>query len=183
MATWAGLAGAAAALLVSLWLSLWALPAAEDQVRVQELAASKGREQAERTLTSSLTNAVVTGDYGEVQNMLSYYESLGYVQAAAVLNSRGKVVAMVGAPGSLQMGAEPGTAAVGQFDSVSLGQGDNRGQLLRPAAAPVQPAAITIHLARFLAAAAALGSALALGVLARPLWQARRKPAVKAKRR
>lgn len=174
--TWVGLGGAVLALLLAAWLALVSLPDAERQAQAQQQAVKQGRELAERTLSRSLSNAVLTGDYGEVQAMLSFYASLGYFESAAVLNARGKVVAMVGAPGSLQMGAEPGPAATGLFDSVNLGSGDTRSQLLRPAAPAVEPAANTIHLARLLAGLASLAAAAALVVLGRPVLKRRPPP-------
>ena len=47
---------------------------------------------ADKTLVRGVGTAMSTGDYGDVQTVLSSYSSLGYFEGAAVVNVRQRVV-------------------------------------------------------------------------------------------
>ncbi|OYU99371.1 MAG: hypothetical protein CFE45_13215 [Burkholderiales bacterium PBB5] len=95
----------ALATLLGAWLTLWAVPAVRDQALADQAQAQQLQHRADSTLAQGLAHAMATGDYGEVQTVLGSYEALGYFKQALVLNPRQQVVAAVGAPAEVRIGA------------------------------------------------------------------------------
>lgn len=151
-----GLAFGGAAL--ALWLAVAALP---------ELAgeSANGRSMADRTMTHHVSVAMATGDYGEVQHVLSTFESLGYFQAAAVTNTRQKLVSLAGNLPGLRIGEEvpARSLAAGLPLELALGS-ETYGRLVVVPTASASAFGDSLLKAR-LAAVAAFAAALLTGAL------------------
>ncbi|MEK8050907.1 hypothetical protein AACH10_11725 [Ideonella sp. DXS22W] len=137
----AGLGVAAAALAA--WLALGALPAMDEQSRRVSRHAAELRSLADETLAHGLTTALASGDYGEVQNQLSAFESLGYFRGALITNARQRVVAIAGqVDDTLRIGIELPDGTVPRAQTRDLSQGAERyGRLVVVKPAPQAPAA------------------------------------------
>lgn len=143
---------------LAMWLAVVALPQLDG-------ASESGRTIADRTLVHHVSVAMATGDYGEVQQVLSTFESLGHFQAAAVTNARQKLVSLSGNLPGLRIGEEPPAQALAGSVSLDLTLGsENYGRLvvLPTAASAAQGEAL--WMAR-LAAFAAFVAAMLAGTL------------------
>jgi hypothetical protein len=94
--------------LLSGWLAVFALPKQHQLGQSANLVHQSEQVQlkamAEKTMSQQLSVAVATGDYGEVQNLLSSFSALGYFSGAIIVNSKQVVVAKAGDVGSLRIG-------------------------------------------------------------------------------
>jgi len=151
-----GLALGGAAL--ALWLAVAALPQLAGE-------SANGRSMADRTLVHHVSLAMATGDYGEVQHVLSTFESLGYFQAAAVTNARQKLVSLAGNLPGLRIGEEVPARprAAGQPLELTMGS-ENYGRLLIVPIASASEFGDSLLKAR-LAAVATFAAALLTGAL------------------
>lgn len=96
---------AAAALVLSGLLLLFLLPRWQEAHTAQAERLEQLVTRGDRTAAQGLALAMASGDYGDVQSELQAFASLGYFSDAVVTNTRGRVVAMVGAPNGQAMGA------------------------------------------------------------------------------
>ncbi len=87
---------AAGAALLAAWLLLAPVPAAQEAMANQQAELDRLNKAADGALVHGLAVALATGDYGEVQTELSQFYALGYFASAAVVNERGRVVAVDG---------------------------------------------------------------------------------------
>jgi hypothetical protein len=151
-----GLAFGGAAL--ALWLAVAALPELEGE-------SANGRSIADRTLTHHVSVAMATGDYGEVQHVLSTFESLGYFQAAAVTNARQKLVSLAGNLPGLRIGEEVPARSLAAGLPLELAMGsETYGQLVVVPVGSASAFGDSLLKAR-LAAAATFAAALLAGTL------------------
>ena len=151
-----GLAFGGAAM--ALWLAVAALP---------DLAgdSAQGRSIADRTLAHHVSVAMATGDYGEVQHVLSTFESLGYFQAAAVTNTRQKLVSLAGNLPGLRIGEEVPARSLATGLPLELAMGsETYGRLVVVPTASASAFGDTLFQAR-LAALATFAAALLTGAL------------------
>ncbi len=132
----------ACAALLALWLAAAALPDLKRSTSVREAQVAKLQALADKTLVRGIGTAMATGDYGDVQTVLSSYSSLGYFDGAAVVNVRQRVVALSGRTDQLRIGDPVPEETQRNAQAIELTLGTERlGQLLIvPAPATVQPA-------------------------------------------
>jgi hypothetical protein len=95
---------ATGAALLSAWLMVSPLPTARDALGVQQAQLDRLTKAADGALMHGLAVAMATGDYGEVQTELSQFHALDYFGAAAVVNERGRVVALDGPMAGVRIG-------------------------------------------------------------------------------
>jgi len=128
--------------LMALWLAAAAVPELQRSTATREAEVAKLRALADKTLVRGVGTAMSTGDYGDVQTVLSSYSSLGYFDGAAVVNLRQRVVALSGRTDQLRIGDPVPEDAQRNAQSIELALGAERlGQLLiLPAPATLQPA-------------------------------------------
>lgn len=151
-----GLALGGAAL--ALWMAVAALPGLAGQ-------SANGRTMADKTLTHHVSVAMATGDYGEVQHVLSTFESLGYFQAAAVTNTRHKLVSLAGNLPGLRIGEEVPAKSVAAGMPLDLAMGsETYGRLVIVPTASAAAFGDALFEAR-LAAVATFAAALLTGAL------------------
>lgn len=161
------------------WLALSSLPGVRADAQATTAQATRLRAMTDETLSLALTSALATGDYGEVQNELSNFESLGYFRGALITNARQRVVAIAGqVDDTLRIGIELPDGTVPKAQVRDLTQGAERfGRLvvLRPA---IEEAAVpNVALARWLALAGAGSAALAALLLVGALRPRSAEPA------
>ena len=154
--------------LLALWMGLVALPDAQgDVARLGSLV--------ERTMVSNLSNAMATGDYGEVQQHLSWFQDLGYFQGAAITNARQKFVALAGAPAELRIGDAPSSSFPTAGRSLDLATGSEKhGKLLLLSAGPGGSGEGRMASIRSMAAAAFAAAAIATALMLLRQRRARR---------
>jgi hypothetical protein len=161
-ATWAVLFLSLLAAGVTAWLVFSAVPKVSQAAAAQQEQIERVRKATDATLVGGLSQALATGDYGEVQAVLSAYFSLGYFDSAVVTNANGKAVALAGPVPRQRIGDPINGAYAGSARALGLAagpEGNGRVLLSEPKAAasdsvPVRP----------LAWAAALGFAMSLGL-------------------
>lgn len=137
-ATWISLLLVAASALLALWLSLTVLPGIRDDAAALREQSARLHAMADATMVSKLSAVLATGDYGDVQTLLSSFESLGYFQGAAVTNTRQRVIAAAGSVAELRIGDELPPAVAGSASAVDLSQGSQRwGQLVTVGRLPI----------------------------------------------
>jgi hypothetical protein len=130
-ASWLSLLLVAASALLALWLSLAVVPGIHDDAAALREQAARLHAMADATMVSKLSAVLATGDYGDVQTLLSSFDSLGYFQGAAVINARQRVVATAGAIGDVRIGEAAPPAFTESARANDLAQGLQRyGQLL-----------------------------------------------------
>jgi hypothetical protein len=95
-ATWTVLTLSLLAAFISAWLALFAVPKSRQAAAAQQEQIERVRKATDATLVAGLSQALSTGDYGDVQTALSAYLNLGYFDSALVANANGKVVALAG---------------------------------------------------------------------------------------
>jgi hypothetical protein len=131
LASWLSLLLVAASALLALWLSLAVVPGIHDEAAALREQAARLHAMADATMVSKLSAVLATGDYGDVQTLLSSFESLGYFQGAAVTNARQRVIATAGPVGDVRIGDAVPQAFAESARSDDLAQGSQRyGQLL-----------------------------------------------------
>lgn len=175
--TLVGLGLAAATAGLAAWLTLAALPGVSDETQRVARHATQLRGMADETLSHALTVALASGDYGEVQNQLGTFESLGYFRGALITNARQRVVAIAGqVDDTLRIGIELPDGTVPKAVARDLTQGAERfGRLVIVKPAGDEPAAPSLAPVRTVTGVAAVAAGLAVLVLAGTLR--RRSPA------
>lgn len=157
------------------WLALSSLPGVRADAQATTAQATRLRAMTDETLNHALAVALASGDYGEVQNQLSNFESLGYFRGALITNVRQRVVAIAGqVDDTLRIGIELPEGTVPKAQARDLSQGAERfGRLvvLRPAIDEV--AAPNVAPSRWLALAGAGSAALAAALLVAALQRRR----------
>lgn len=153
--------------LMALWLAAMAVPELRRTTTQREAQLAKLQSLADKTLVRGIGTAMATGDYGDVQTVLSSYSSLGYFDGAAVVNVRQRVVALSGRTDQLRIGDPVPEDAQRGAQTIELALGAERlGQLLIvPAPPTLQPGNLPAWLAPLawatgLTALAALSAAL-----------------------
>jgi hypothetical protein len=96
----------AASMLVGIWLAAYGVPRARQSMMAERAEAARLQSQVDGTLTQGLAAALATGDYGQVQEVLSNFAALGYFQDAAVTNASQRIVALAGTVNDLHIGSE-----------------------------------------------------------------------------
>ena len=96
----------AASMLVGIWLAAYGVPHAHQSLAAERAEAARLQSQVDGTLTQGLATALATGDYGQVQEVLSNFAALGYFRNAAVTNASQRIVALVGTVNDLHIGGE-----------------------------------------------------------------------------
>ncbi|WP_088278379.1 hypothetical protein [Ideonella sp. A 288] len=180
--TWAGLVLLALGALSALLIALVAIPQAREVAGTAQAELLRLRDMAELTMKRELSLNLAAGDYGEVQETLSGYASLGYFHGAVVTNAKQRIVSLAGQVPGLQVGAEvpENIARTARPIDLALGsEGFGRLLLLPPAGPTADDADGGLRNVRVLggvAGVATLGGAL---LLAWPLLQRlrRRSPA------
>lgn len=126
---WLGAALLAIIGLLSLWIGLVTIPQARDSAAALQAQVAQLRTMSEQTMQRNLVTTLAGGDYGEVQEVLTGYATLGYFHGAIVTNPRHKVVSLAGQAPGLTVGSEvPDDVARGArsidlaLGSESLGQ-------------------------------------------------------------
>jgi hypothetical protein len=154
--------------LACAWLALVAAPQSR-----QETAARQADFIALRdgTMGRSLSAALATGDYGEVQIALQTFAELGHFQSAVVLNDKGRTVAIVGAVKNQRIGEPVASAYAQSATSLKLATGSQQqGKLLFVAT----PAAEATGIGAGLGWVAGLALLLSLALAALQVWRQRR---------
>jgi len=98
-----GLALAILCTLLSLWVAAMAVP---ETVASYQADAQRRRTMSDQTMIRDLSLAMASGDYGDVQTVLSSFASMGYFESALVSNSRNRVVAQAGSDTGIRIGDE-----------------------------------------------------------------------------
>jgi hypothetical protein len=165
-ATWTALAFSTLAALITAWLAFSAVPKTRLAAQAQQEQFERVRKATDGTLVGGLSQAMATGDYGEVQTALTSFANLGYFESAVVANAKGKVVALAG-PVPLQRIGDPVNGAyAGSARAMGLAagpEGPGQALLVEPKAAsfqavPTQPL--------YIAALLGFGVALSMAALA-----------------
>ncbi|MDT7838270.1 hypothetical protein [Aquabacterium sp. OR-4] len=170
----AGLGLSLAAAGLGAWLTVLALPALNRETQAVAGQAVRLRTMTDETLGQGLTTALASGDYGEVQNQLGSFESLGYFRGALITNARQRVVAIAGqVDDTLRIGIELPEGTLPKAQSRDLVQGAERfGRLVivKPAGDALAPPDLAPlrTVAGVATGAAALAALLLLWALRRP---------------
>jgi hypothetical protein len=154
------LASVLAAVLLAAWLALWVVPNVKKDAAARQTDFVALRDG---TMGRSLSAALATGDYGEVQAALQTCAELGHFQSAVVVNDKQRVVAVAGTVKNQRIGESVAAAFKDSASSLKLTTGSQQqGQLLF-VAAPASDAGQT-HLPLVWASAlvACFGAASAL---------------------
>jgi hypothetical protein len=158
-ASWVTLMLSLLALAACFWLAASGVPKAQRALLAQQEQLERARKTSDATLVSGLSQALTTGDYGDMQAALTSFASLGYFDSAVVTNANGKVVASAGAVPRQRIGdpVNPAYAATARAMGLAAGPEGNARVLL------AEPRALaTEHLAMgWLTWVARLGMALA----------------------
>jgi hypothetical protein len=138
----------ACSMLMVLWIAAMALPELRRSTAQREAQLAKLQSLADKTLVRGIGTAMSTGDYGDVQTVLSSYSSLGYFDGAAVVNVRQRVVALSGRTDQLRIGDPVPEETQRSAQAIDLALGAERlGQLLIvPAPPTLQPASLPVWL-------------------------------------
>ena len=127
--------------VVAGWMALVAAPRGQEMAAIQQLEISRLRALSQDTMVLELSTAMVSGDYGQVQVVLSAFASLGYFTGAVVTNERHRVVALSGRAERLRIGdaVPPEVARSSQAFDLKLGSQQHGQLLLVPAPQPIAP--------------------------------------------
>jgi hypothetical protein len=151
----------ACSMLLCLWIAAMSLPELRRSSMQREAQMTKLQALADKTLVRGIGTAMSTGDYGDVQTVLSSYSSLGYFDGAAVVNVRQRVVALSGRTDQLRIGDPVPDETQRHAQAIDLTLGADRlGQLLIvPAPPTLQPMSMPTWLQPMAWAAALLAMA------------------------
>ncbi len=124
------------------WMAIVAAPREREITSAQQLEISRLRAMSQETMVVELSIAMVSGDYGQVQVVLSSFGSLGYFTGAVVTNGRQRVVALSGRAERLRIGdaVPPEVARTSQAFDLKLGSQPHGQLLLVPAPQPIASA-------------------------------------------
>ncbi len=149
--------------LITFWLAAVAVPGA---LSAQLSERQKQQERADLTMTRDLAAALATGDYGDVQTVLSSFAALGYFESALVTNARQRVVAQAGPTPATRIGDGVPPEVGASARSLELASGSQRlGEILlltESTRSDVVSILQAIRVAAALAGVAALAGAVAL---------------------
>ncbi len=166
LALWCGLLLAVASALLAAWVCVAAIPQIHDGTTALQAQAERLRVMAKATMTNRLSEALATGDYGDVQTTLSSFASLGYFQGAVVTNARQRVVSTAGAVGEIRIGDNVPLTLTRSAHVVDLAQGTVRyGQLLTLGAPETNEQGISFIATRVAVVLAGLSAAAAAALL------------------
>ena len=159
--------------LLALWLAATTVPELRRSTALREAQVVRLQSLADKTLVRGIGTAMATGDYGDVQTVLSSYSSLGYFDGAAVVNVRQRVVALSGRTDQLRIGDPVPDDVQRNAQSIELALGAERlGQLvIVPAPATLQLSGLPAWVGplAWATAISAVGALLAaLGAMRRP---------------
>jgi hypothetical protein len=159
---------AVSAALLAAWLMVSPLPAAREALGAQQAQLDRLSTAADGALMHGLAVALATGDYGEVQTELSQFHALKYFGAAAVVNERGRVVALDGPMAGVRIGEPLALPLAGAPRTLPLALGtQSYGQVvLNPVASVAKVSAASEQAAEAQSALAAMRGSAALLVLA-----------------
>ncbi len=131
-ATWTTLVLSLLALAACLWLAAFGVPKTQRVLLAQQEQLERAQKASDATLVSGLSQALGTGDYGEVQTALTSFAGLGYFDSAVVTNANGKVVASAGAvPRQQRIGDPVNPAYLASTRAMGLAAGpEGNGRLL-----------------------------------------------------
>lgn len=90
--------------LLALMLGMGAILATLNHADELQSDALRLQAMTDSTMTQTLSAALATGDYGDVQVALSSFSSLGYFEGAVVTNSRQRIIATAGSVNSARIG-------------------------------------------------------------------------------
>ena len=162
---WLAVALPAFAALLCGWLLLSALPGAQFAAAQQQAEIEQLHKAADGTMAAALANVLATNDYGLAQDELGQFAQLGYFQNAVVVNTKGRVVAMVGPLESLRIGDPLPAAYTAQARAQKLALGSQSyGELFFKAVEAAPPVRLTG--VKVLAGLALLACAAAAALLA-----------------
>lgn len=132
----------ASSVVMGLWLAAAVVPELKRASAVREAHLTRLQALSDKTLVRGIGTALSTGDYGDVQTVLSSYSSLGYFDGAAVVNVRQRVVALSGRTDQLRIGDPVPDETLRSAQAIDLALGTERlGRLLIvPAPATLQSA-------------------------------------------
>jgi len=170
----------AASTLLGVWLMAYGVPRAHQSMAAERAVAVRLQSKIDGTLVQGLAAALATGDYGQVQEVLSNFATLGDLQNAAVTNLNNRIVALAGTVNDLHIGDEvPADFAASAkiFDLPVNGERLGRVQFHRTEVERPLTGLVAMQLASGLAFGTA---AAAAGVLAWRLLR-RRRPATSAR--
>lgn len=157
-----GLALLVACALIALWVAAIAVPSALS-AHLSDRRQQQAR--ADLTMTRELAEVLATGDYGDVQTVLSSFEALGYFESALVTNTRQRIVAQAGpTPGTrIGDGVPPEVSASARTLALATGS-QHLGEFLLLSEPPAGDAVSTLQAIRIAAALVGVAS-LAAAVL------------------
>ena len=179
--SWLGLSLLLGAVLLTGWLAFAAVPEELQANGVRQTELAQLRAMADKTMVQGLSAALASGDYGEVQTVLTSFNGLGYFSSAVVTNGNQRIVSLAGKPDGLRIGdpLPPRVARAARTFDLSVGS-ERLGQLLVAPVRPVAPAEAPAVGLRLLVTLAFVASA-ATAVLM--LWRQRRRWPRRARRK
>jgi hypothetical protein len=124
------------------WVALVDVPQTRGVIATQQKEVERLRIMAQDTMVSELSAAMVSGDYGQVQSVLSAFGTLGYFQGAIVTNGRQRIVSLAGTTERLRIGdALPDQVShTAQKFDLKLGSQEHGQLRIVPASSQVSPA-------------------------------------------
>lgn len=154
-----GLGLLVACALIALWVAAVAVPSA---LSAHLSERQQQKERADLTMTRELATALATGDYGDLQTVLSSFEALGYFESALVTNSGQRIVAQAGpTPGTrIGDGVPPAVRAAARTLVLAIGS-QSLGEFVLLSEPPVGEAVSTLQAIRVAAALAGAASLVA----------------------
>lgn len=119
------LACLAGCLLLALWLATFGAASLAGSHSAQQLDVARLAQLSNQSLQMHLIQAMAGGDYGLAQEVLSLHKSVDHFAAAAVLNSRGLVVAHAGFLPPLPVGQPLPAQVRDRAQAMPLNSGSN----------------------------------------------------------
>lgn len=162
---------------LAVWVGLATVPRSRDTAAAMQSQVAQLRTMAELTMARSLSTQLAGGDYGEVQEALTGFATLGYFHGAVVTNARQRIVALAGQAPGLLVGAEVPDAVARDLRPIELALGAEplgRLHLLTAQGAPRPVSEVEgLGTLRMFVAVAFAAAAAGVGLLAWP-WLRRR---------
>lgn len=82
--------------LLAGWFAFFAAPAADNERLARQAEASRWESMADHAVIEHLSKALAAGDYGDLQDELSGFHSMGFYARGIVVNPSKRVIASVG---------------------------------------------------------------------------------------
>jgi hypothetical protein len=167
---WVSLALLCTSVLCGAWLLFFALP---QSLNAAQSVRTEYSRLLDGTMSRSLSAALATGDYGDVQSALQVFLELGQLESAVVTNDKQRLVAMVGVVKNQRIGEAvvAGYAAGATPLKLSMGS-QQHGQLLYVPARALDSGGVS----RTAMWVAGLGWLSALVLLGLQLWRRAQAP-------